>query len=1302
MSKRIATPSRKPHQNNDDNPFDLIYHKKLAEWPKFFKLASYKSNYSISTEDILEFNQFIDGEFMNFIDHDTSISNECKKMIFQKALRETASDYLFISRWFHWIDDYFKDPNDPVKLIRLQCIASFTQITNSLYMNGFILKMLQSDDLNVIQALFWHPVDIKGNINQDLLPLDLICKTLQKVNQNRTIQGFLNIRKNIIKLGQLVIKRSYLTKNFYTKFNRDDFEDFQLNPNMILPKKLTLEFVRSAIQIVRSDDNMEEEALEEIESLILLLCYKTFQNLEIEDIMKLKDDYIQMLPCIFKYMRPIERIRYHWSGGRRAKIVEEATKCVNDLFYLKKYYGSDLIEKESFNIYLELIKKPVESDIQLHSIIGLWWCVIDSKLVYDHLDSIYEILIQTNHLKNSTVLKLLTKLIGGYSGLTLNQFTTLYTFLSKEKSLLGHTTKTLNYQNISSLFVVVLSKYPEWTLKKLTFILNKINISNPNAVTLINKFLCAPEFHEIFISSKDFKKFHERIMEISKMSLEHGTYLLEYLMKHETYASLAKMSKSISSCINSNKKWMVRDDHFFQTLLVYYKKLIDLAPQAKHKKDDTFSIFEKIIRAFVKTLQEQTQEISLDIIYSYEMNEKESAYLFKQINEILKSPSTVITIFKYFIDLGEHGQNQVLDFLKKVGFSDSFRTCFDNLVILDGLKSYINIDQQIKLYLQALYSCRDINLIRNFYRSQEILKHIASILGSLTDLWEFYPTLTDNFIDCYFPIENENPEKMNIFAFFCQMLTTLHEKVFKSVPKDSANLIAVHEHLVKSIFTKPGIQHLKLNVITNFFGFFKPLKTIDASLQKSVIETFKQLNMSFKISVLRYIRNNQITVLEFLNEPSVTGVNCRLEPISVSQETAFNSTAPYVQNLIVKKILVYLFREFEHREEASKIHNLHSYALVSKTFFMETCKLFKSMDFYYAIFPKFAITKNQWSFAHLGIYKLDYFSLSPFNYQIIDDIFYNLSSLQISIDFYYLVNKEMVNLVELKVCFEASLAFSSVYQLMVYCHKLERVKFDIKPESVPFTKNLEKVITTLFQNNRNTLELLKIHYTATEETKYVEELKPIFKLLHKNEKEMHNSGKAFKLETKCICALYYDEEDDPVDSNSTNDMLKIYAKNCTILRLDNEDSPHPQFYQTQNFKRLHTLDMELFDDDTTHEKIFMDFLASPLVRIKTLIVNLQNSLELDFCQNTAPAIKNMMYLETLSLSVDVHIFESILPSLKYLFTMINEIPSMKTFNINFNYTSKEIVSLMFDSFTPSEFGKFVPVNTEKSKFIKIN
>ncbi|KYQ88756.1 hypothetical protein DLAC_10788 [Tieghemostelium lacteum] len=1131
-------------------------------------------------------------------------------------------------------------------------LLNYYNDTITLYRKSIYRKLLESKDPTIIMALF-RQRPLKGVFYQQneyslLLSLFLDASEYANVTHNWYVTAFSFINQIYFPDGSSV-NRQEVEKNF---INRGD---------LIRKEKFSLKTIREVIQVfLKGEKHIILNHSKNSDMLVFYLCILTFQNLTKEDILELKDEYIQLIPFIYQYSASSRLPSYAMDKLNDSIPINETNLSIarrfnsrprsqqpNYLHYLIQYYGIEIIEKESLNFYLSWKSKPKEqrNDITLFTFAEY---MIESSFIRYHLQELYDYFWDAINIRNNYVyfLSVWGLYIERYGIVQPKHFNNLIEFLSNKCKIM---TKNQNSQNptIYEFHTTLLASNPEYTISNFRDIVKNYTNKPFNFIIYLNQLLLKPSIIHSIKTNKNSTKLYDDIKRVRSKSPEHFCYLLEFFMAYEKVSKYTNMIPQFIGAINSNKKWLVRDENFFNSILRFYNIIKQKNPK------EAKQLFEITIRSFIRTLESDNKSsmVKFDIIYPYLSDIKEIKYLFKQTKELLYDSNQFIEIFKHFINLDQIGEKFIqenLDSMIDMEFKSTNKNqnLYRILGILDGLSRFINLETQVTKLMNRYFQMVPNLIAHSIYINSKACQMTFKLLTNLLDISNGYERFVESLLFVDYTTDDTNTIPFTkiklIFEDNLKVFDSVHQLIFNNknnhIDIPQQDIIRIHNQLVSGIINQWNLVELSIHSINMTLMHFKPLISLDSSLQDNLLKQFKSFDVISKKSILRYIKENDIRILEYLNDFTLTGFIFNHNKI----EQILNNQTPHIQNLIIQKFVGYIIRD-----KSTKPSDILSLSLVSKLFFRSVCLTFQhcKIQLNQGLPDKYQISRRKWSFMSLGCYHLNYKDLERFHYQDVEYIFYQLSSLTIHKPMIYLVNREMSNLTHLDIEIHMNftdMTLSCILQMMNHCFKLESVKFSFIYElNSNRISQIDAIFQKLFLNNSSTLDKLYFGYPAIYNTELIESIESIIDHI-KNHQTTHPTTFKYQI------ALTLKTESNR-DTFPNLDRLVSLTSSCTHFILENFYNFLGQL-KPNLFLKLQSIFIQVVQLNSD----VVDFIMSPEIELESLTIfgDYQTLQKIDLFKK--PNLKKVKCIFAAQQPIQY---------IDYIFSVVNQNQSIKSLKI---------------------------------------
>ncbi|KYQ89861.1 hypothetical protein DLAC_09836 [Tieghemostelium lacteum] len=1029
-------------------------------------LENINSKLSEYFTDIFQYHQFLD-HFFKWIDDDNVDLDVALKWSFCTLVIEYiigSKDHIVIQDRFEpWLTSKGTSKRDKQKLTLIAIQSLPKSLIYNFYKNGWFIRLFQCDDQkginNIIAAmiiLFATSRDDKDTLLYDhsLFPLTLISEAMN----NRKIE---------------MVPRFYtfitlINKNLYPK--EKDFSEFDIESKSRIP--MNVGFVRALIDVALTDDIEKAQDLQ-IEFFIRFICLNTFQNLKNEDIKELREEYLSLLPYIFKYNQISKQKQNQMFSYRRyynGHLLRYSNNLgKSNLTEYKHYFSVDFIEKEAMEYFNNwTLKITTNSTRDLLNAMGTLNSIgLDSNVIKVNLKSIYGKLVKAIQVtRHQELLKQLCQ--------TLEGLITLYKVFPSSLS-----NQTLDYLFntgtlwISSKDVIDPKKQPMFDLF--------------TAVICTDLDTTMERFGEIFGFIVDGDYFGTRLN-----ILAHMLFTLDDRFKNlenfdEYYQELISLRKKLKTSIFFTPLCSILIQ--FNQDKTILQELVNLADNLSGHTKESYRVLillfksldsdEKYLKLFSNALHMEFDRAGLlhiekmfHVIYETITEAREVRYLFIEISKFLNIPAyrvnrfySILPVIKYYYDVHQEIVEQFLNEFLSSLLVESYHT-IETIKIYNTIKRFINIDDRVW------------SLVNN-----PVLVHYIEVFSqlvlSLVDVIGFYRKYIEQL-----------PSKE---------LMELHSSIFYSHVSYLNGTVCeypdIHETFLEKCLGGFKFHEQAIEGLYKFIDFFKDYKSTSTqsfeSIQEKMINLFKNQSDQRKRLLLKYIKNIgeslENGVLKVLFDEGVTGYHFQ----HTEADIEFNQTSLIIQNTIIHYILSHLFKSIPKASEILR------YARVSKTFFKESQKLCKYYPIKKKLNYKFRYDTDKSLLKH-GVYHLKYSSLSHFEGNDRIEKFYQLSSLEITNNFQYLVNRELNNLNQLvivKITDWKALNISAIENLLKHCYYIQSFELEIFDHA-----NIVPLVKVLLHQNQSLkhviISIKRIEY-------YNQNFRALSQMLH-DYKTLHN------------------------------------------------------------------------------------------------------------------------------------------------------------------------------------------------------
>ncbi|KYR00123.1 hypothetical protein DLAC_03275 [Tieghemostelium lacteum] len=923
------------------------------------------------------------------------------------------------------------------------------------YNNGYLIKMFQRMYPRVINNLFasmktyslfspnkpiQDPISHDAKVDQaegvyynpNLLPMSLIVEALE----NKSIELSDNFYMVII----TILKSFYPATKDFTVVDPDSYSNFKMNE----------EFVRYLLRIAQTDD-IEKAQNFHIEFIVRFICLNTFQNITKSEIMKLKKEYLSLVPYIFKYNQISDRLQKRWVHYRRRSFRGRYYKSYklkshghSNLSFYKLHFGVNNIEQHAIDFFrnsTEKISLGTARDI-LNAIGALNSIGLDSKAIELKIQPIYQrlvkaILVSRHKELLNQVSTCLSILIFNYKEFPATLANDLLDYLTKQENLFGM--NLINEKNKPSyeLFTAVCVGCHEVTMERFGEIFgylvdghfyNRVTHFKQILMSLNDQFSNLENMNEYYKEIEDFYKqfespeLFECLLHFSK-DLKHLQELVGLNMGHK-YSTLEykRLLLKLFKALGCDIQYIWYLDHFLSdyNCIISSEEAIDTLFEIMTTPEEVELVFERINLNILNTnIQGQAFNI-----YKYYMG----------IDGLLAT--------KYFSKLIEEWRGEI--------FRDS-KKHQQKLSFLRNACRFINVDNVAQQLIIGIQNGL-------FFKSS--IEDIGYLISTFENLNEFYLKFIENF--------DEKSE-------FSSEIIPLHRKITSLITLSSD----IHLKFIDKCISYPEFNSVDIEKMYIFLDFFKEISdTVSPQfkeIEKKFLHHFNNESVGDTLTqrkrlVLKYIATfhpemvkNQ---LSFLFDSTKTNYHYKHEEFVIE----FHSSSATIQNTIIQNILRFLIIGVKKESLASLLLRC---ALVSKSFFSVCINLFKNYPIEKQLIPKYNYS-GAWSLLQKGVYNLKYSELGLFDSAIRIERFYQISQLNIDSELWYRVDREMVNLFDLTIQISsfnldfnaAGLFYSSLKNLINHCYYLISFKMEVKSGNIDFTE-IVNIINILLNQNKS-------------------------------------------------------------------------------------------------------------------------------------------------------------------------------------------------------------------------------------------
>ncbi|KYQ92628.1 hypothetical protein DLAC_06624 [Tieghemostelium lacteum] len=1024
-----------------------------------------------------------------------------------KTIKITETDYLFVAtkilplfrdfiQFDHDNRNNSSKPEDNPYLILIIRILNSKYSISHLYENSLLLGIFSCRNIIILQEILeFNQMNIIPYFKDKLFSLSTLQQALMFIKENRKKEtGKFQQRmiNDCYELANKIVNLQFISKSVEDAckiIDQGDLESFEMT--IVLKDSLSVDFVRGLIRMCVCDD-LDKQQHDSTSVLVQLICLTTFPKLSKENIQLLKDDYLSLLPFIFKYNSRSTRLNR-----------------VPVLYYYKIHYGTIFIGELTMQYFRKWTAKIVVSKSrQVLNAVGALKCLsIESDTVYQNHSFICNRLVTAlkviSHKELHTHISLvLSEIIGQYKQFD-NQLAIECLHVIQNEcfvdKVLGETnTKSqspaqlllkLN-ENYILLFDAICRFNPSSISDQLFD--NYLNYLNNVPIRNNNDFVAQMNIISTLVLArgdqfKDHKEFEQCYSNASKDGLL-GPSLKMFVFYTDDLETLENKNVGIGNSSQLS----------FKGVLELREKIINLSIQQKKSINETLTN-DLFVRAMGRLCSQMDKLQLLRKCRPFLKGPMEINLLFENIGRqlfvVLAHPSGYIDLIRRLLDMGEIFMNAFLmvveNTLKLVQQLDGGRVVYAYFYLLDRLKRVANLDKYISTVLL------NYSKIKPKPETELIYEPLQNI--SIRLLLSLANNIYQQFIDQYF-------ESLIIQEDSLSNLLSFHHSLFQQI-NNSLTVLQSKEHYDEYIIKKLLKSSKPYTLASPFDYSFK--KEYVAFIMRNIVELSTELttiapkylsrmetmlaicNENNRKFILKTIHVKKIACLQMLIENAAT----KLGYDPRNQTDDFSQYTPQIQNLVIQNIL-----RFFYMDQTILGRELINLAQVSKTFFRESLKLVQKIPRHFT-FSRIIDTGN-WSLLANGIYHIKYSQLRHFHFEKVESIIYKQQSLVLDQPIFYQFNRELSELTHLTIDshslsipyfplysrhqFTQALFQSSVISLLDHCHELKEVKLIMGPhltsrnigilENIKLLNSFLTCLEKILDNNHSSLQVIKISF----------------------------------------------------------------------------------------------------------------------------------------------------------------------------------------------------------------------------------
>ncbi|KYQ89854.1 hypothetical protein DLAC_09829 [Tieghemostelium lacteum] len=995
-------------------------------YPNLLDVSNIKSRKFKNIETLItsihHLNEFLD-RFFEWVDRDdVDLNNESVKSfvkIIVDYLLKSNDHLVFSQRLYPWIRDYTPPSKSTAQQskskneIKLELLSTPTPLhLFNFYKSGFLVKMLKSNNSTIITNI-----------------ISLVVK-YQMFNEHRSFDNYYE-ENGIAHTGAIGYQSSLFPLNL--AINNDLIESDNL-PNLINELlddiKCQADTSRYRKYICMTHESMKSFLRMAIEfspkteksKLIEKLYNQSFKIMDQQEIIKLKDIYNQIHQFFF------ENQQMDWFNNL---VIPSVIREIYNPFYGSYIlqFGQDDFNNQAIKIFLDGTKSLTSNTSKktLTVALGALSSICTSNIINEHLLTIYAKLTKIIEIRNNNSL----------------------------------------YEIVQKILHIIVRKFK--------------NYPESLADQIISKLLNNDEVMDKEKESKQYKVISIITPYCStKLLSESFSGILVKMVNYGDHKLVNDMVMSMGNKFTHHEKF----ENLYQKLFINVNPIIqsDISPLIEclvhYNKDHTQlqSIMNQMVES--KRPPRTTHEV-LCALKLYQSYPKESRnhdfirYMFRdQYNdENLLSEIDDYFTFEYLIN---NVYNQTADFPDSEkwgiykccidkGWKSLVLNRFDKISIYDGnysksiilkhsfiqtFQNLLNMDENIQKYL----------LTSSFYNNNE--QNYAAIISKFIDFSEYYKQLITikRFI-----LNNVHVHEQLFFKPESEYYIGPNNSGINQNEYLELNLLFIEKFL--------STNFCQVDDLCIFVSFFSVIDDTDSTrfqnIKSQFIELFKQLNEQSQTKLLDHIvkvHNGHLNgpkQWNYLFDQSLT--NFYYQPFYVFKSTTTYLSLPQLPQLpiiVTKSIIKMCFM--------LNLNSIRSLATVSKSFHKMITQWMTTKVFYIdkPILSFRTNSSSPYSLLHNGVYEMKYDSFVYYlNQESREDILYQVSSLTIKSNLLYRVNRDLLNLIELKIEFNPSnfsVFNSSICNLLCYCSNVQSCYINIidvlnAEPLIPLLKKIEKL-----------------------------------------------------------------------------------------------------------------------------------------------------------------------------------------------------------------------------------------------------
>ncbi|KYQ92334.1 hypothetical protein DLAC_06298 [Tieghemostelium lacteum] len=983
------------------------------------------SNFVNLFRDIHDLNVFLD-RFFEWVDRDDVDLNDESIKSFVNAVVNfliVSDDHLvFVQRLYPWIRDYTPPSKSTTQQskskseIKLELLSTPTPLhLFNYYKNGFLVKMLKSNNSTIII-----------NVITLVLKYQMFYTNLESIEP----VGFqyslfpLNLIEDAINNGILLTLKQIQTLVF------DIINSFNSKNGVMKPNykcELNRESIESLFRLtIKFSENYENYRLIQILYKITLILT------EQSEISIHKDIYNQFHQFLFFY----DMVFKH-------DLVDQIPPLITNNTFYSGYisqFGQDDFDNQAIKIFLDCTKSLTSktSKKTLTVALGALSSIYPSEIINEHLLIIYSKLCKILRIRedmDALVLMFLIIIVRKFKNCPESLADLLLGTLGDKKKA-----ESLHYSMITTIL-------PYCSMKYLNDHFGVIIMSKFGNHTLVNEMVMS--LGEKFTQLEGFEYLYQKLLNCVNPLFQQGVNPL------------------IECVVHYNK-----DQTQLQPIM---NQIIELGRVHPNTQSEAMGLL-KLYQSFPKDNRNQG---NIEYLFKYIKTK------YDMVFKIIDDESTfeyIINVIR--IDTFTYPENWVVyKCCIDNGWSDLVLKRFAILLkfISTGSFSSIPISGVLK-FINTFQNLLNMDKIIQEYISTSLADSEQNLKSRISDISLHYGPIISKFTDGFSEFYSELIPKMGVF------LIGIHEHLFFKanssfsiypIGANTKEYFDLNLLLIETILKNQNSLVSRFDDLCRFVSFFSVIDDTDSvRFQKPMIEIFKNLNDESKTRLLDYIVSELHGNLEdskkwnYLFDQSQTNFQYQPTTTNITKDLELKSTTPksniQLPIIIIKSIILMsdMLNLIGIKILSLVSHSFHN--MITQWMTTNLCNIKPKLSFNFN-------NSSPYSLLHKGVYQMKYNSLAYFqNQDSRENIFYRISSLDIKSNLLYIVNRDLQNLIDLKIEFNHNnydFHYSSTVNLLCHCPNLQKCDLNIIGQQkvdllLPIFNKLQQIPTLTLVNIR--------------------------------------------------------------------------------------------------------------------------------------------------------------------------------------------------------------------------------------------